>query len=74
MFENLEKERFSSGIGRLQGCFVLLPPSTKEMSSLDDYLKNMLSKGVGTVRIFPKSHRFSIDRVKELLKEARKGE
>lgn len=50
-----------NGINRLQGCFVLLPPSTKEMGLLDKYIENMLIRGVRTVRIFPKSHHFSME-------------
>ncbi len=50
-----------NGIDRLQGCFVLLPPSTKEMSSVDEYIKNILNKRVRTVRLFPKSHHFSLE-------------
>jgi len=50
-----------NGINKLQGCFVLLPPSTKEMGLLDEYIDNMLSREVRAVRIFPKSHHFSIE-------------
>lgn len=50
-----------NGIDQLQGCFVLLPPSTKEMGSLDEYIDNMLQRGVRSVRLFPKSHHFSME-------------
>jgi len=49
------------GNKRLEGCFVLLPPATGEMGSLDEYIDHMLSKGVHCVRLFPKSHHFSLE-------------
>lgn len=50
-----------NGIDRLRGCFVLIPPSTGEMDSVDQYIEDMLTKGVRTVRLFPRSHRFSLE-------------
>ena len=52
------------GIDRLQGCFVLLPPYTKEMNSLDQYIENMLTKGIRAVRLFPRLHHFSLNEKK----------
>jgi len=49
------------GIDRLQGCFVFLPPYTKEMNSVDQYIENMLTKGIRVVRLFPRLHHFSLD-------------
>jgi len=46
---------------RLQGCFILLPSATGELGSLDEYIENMLKKGVYTARIFPESHNFSLE-------------
>jgi hypothetical protein len=44
----------------LSGSFVLLPDGTGELGNLDRYLDSMLHNGVRTVRLFPKSHNFSL--------------
>jgi len=49
------------GNDRLEGCFILLPASTKELNPLDDYIKTMIKRGVRSVRLFPKSHNFSLE-------------
>ncbi len=50
-----------NGIARLQACFILPPPSTKEMGVVDEYLDHMLTRGVRTIRLFPASHHFSLE-------------
>jgi len=48
------------GEERFKGCFILLPPSTREMGSLDDYLNYMIKNDIYAVKLFPKSHNFSL--------------
>lgn len=50
-----------SRFDRLIGCAILLPNSTKEIGSLDEYIDTMIKKGVRTVRLFPKSHNYSLE-------------
>jgi predicted TIM-barrel fold metal-dependent hydrolase len=46
---------------RLVGCFVLLPHGTGELGRLEDYVENMIARGVRAARIFPESQRFSME-------------
>jgi predicted TIM-barrel fold metal-dependent hydrolase len=48
------------GEKRLTGSFVLLPAATRELGPLGDYIERMLSSNVRTVRLFPKSHNYSL--------------
>jgi len=48
------------GEKRLRACWVLLPSHTKEMPKPDLLIREMLSKGVKAVRLFPNQHLFSL--------------
>ena len=48
------------GFPKLTGSFVLLPGATGEFGSLDGYLDSMLKANVRAVRLFPKSHNYSL--------------
>ncbi len=57
LLEELGKARAEP---KLTGSFVLLPDGTDELGNLDRYIEAMLGEGVRTVRLFPKSHNFSL--------------
>ncbi len=57
LIEELGKARAEP---KLTGSFVLLPDGTDELGNLDRYIEAMLGEGVRTVRLFPKSHNFSL--------------
>ncbi|GAH52958.1 unnamed protein product, partial [marine sediment metagenome] len=44
----------------LIGCFILLPPSTRELGPINNYIEDMLKRGVKAVRLFPNSHNYSL--------------
>ncbi len=46
---------------RLEGCFVLIPPVTDEMSDIKAYVNSMVQRGVRSVRMFPKTHTYSME-------------
>ena len=50
-----------SGQSNLQGCFVLIPHGTGELGNVEDYIIKMLGQGVRSVRLFPKTHTFSLE-------------
>lgn len=49
------------GNKRMHSCWVLLPPSTEELSRPEELIETMLSKGIRAVRLFPKIQNFSLD-------------
>jgi len=48
-----------SSYEKLCGCFILLPPATEELGSLEHYIDVMIKADVCAARIFPNSHNFS---------------
>jgi hypothetical protein len=65
LLETLSSARSGSrtGVGRdaeLIASFVLLPDATGELGNLDGYIDSMVKAGGRTVRLFPKSHNYSL--------------
>ncbi len=46
------------GAARLHGCWVFLPPQTRELGSVDDYFATAARAGIRAFRAFPNLHRY----------------
>ncbi|MGH2350803.1 MAG: amidohydrolase family protein [Chloroflexota bacterium] len=49
-----------AGSSSLVPCATLLPPATGELAPLEDLLPGLVAAGVRAVRLYPKSHNFSL--------------
>jgi len=50
-----------AGRERLDPCWTLLPSSCGEMGSIDGLMRDMADQGVRAVRLYPRSHSYSLD-------------